>query len=467
MRPTAQELLNDEWFASQGLVKNKPQEFKFKETAELEGFASSRNNLDKSDNGQRNLSQGRAIAEKISTAADRSRDKRIGGGVGNSSSGLLVSTSMGKFQPEVYHASQKSSSNLGSTMTGYKHSNTMQYIGSPSNDHKDSAHQPLQLRSLSKGRSAEEEKKLPKNHYFNYTLGSPTYANKFISNSEISPKTPQEYIATGDASAQKQFSKVATTPYSNLPPKQLYPLLQNSQQSPVYEDSPQQGHQQVPTPISLNSTLRSNLGQVSPTPAASSMGFTYQPKSQFVEQEPDIVIAGEDYAQISSPQIGKTSVSGHVIETQEKSMKINNQTSDLSQGHLTLISNLKTQLTEMESNNQSLEKKVQVLQQSTKELKKENTMLKNALETFRDKELDFEKLKKVMERNEKEMQERLLETKKWKEDYEILKNEILEIARFIRSNIKRDWVVITSYCSQVFKMSLYLPKRRKRQCFAF
>ena len=112
LRPSAQELLTDEWFLSLGLAKRKPQEFKFKESPENEGFVSERMADEKRDYIPRNVSQGRGVAEKINTTIDRSRDKQLGG-YGNS---MLASTSMGKFQTDSYTSvTQKSTSNLSNT----------------------------------------------------------------------------------------------------------------------------------------------------------------------------------------------------------------------------------------------------------------------------------------------------------------------------------------------------------------
>ena len=46
---------------------------------------------------------------------------------------------------------------------------------------------------------------------------------------------------------------------------------------------------------------------------------------------------------------------------------------------------------------------------------------------------------------EKELGEKIAEVEKMGESYETLKNEMLELARFIRSQVKPSWVV--NYCN--------------------
>ena len=120
-----------------------------------------------------------------------------------------------------------------------------------------------------------------------------------------------------------------------------------------------------------------------------------------------------------------------------------------------LAKNLKAKVVDLEKSNDMLEKKCQVMQQAVKELKKENTKLKAALEGFRGKDAIIENLTTEKENFEKELEERKGEASRAVEGYEALKNEILDLARFIRSQVRPNWVV----------NSIYLAKFPKRGNF--
>lgn len=396
LRPSSQELLNDEWFVSLGIVKKKPQELRFKE-ADQEGYVSERGINERRDLGPRNVSQGRGVAEKINSTIDRSRDKRIGG----YGTGVLSSTSMGKFQTDSYTSINKqSSNNLSSTMKDFLPSTPGQYPGSPIHEVKESPQQPLQLRSNSRGRPEDEKQKF----LFTNVTPVPSYTQSVISASDLPKKQNDGFSSPTDTSTQKQHSYSQLGPYSNLPPKQLYPLLQNSQQTPVYEQPViTSSHQLIqPQPISQPLSLSSTL------------------KSPIVPQHipyPDIQKQELDTEQPTSPG--------------PRSNPLQDQ-----------LTAMKARVSELETNNTSLENKNSVMAKDLKELKKINSQLKAAIESLQSKDSAFEKMKRDREKLEKEVEEKMLECNKIKEEYEGLKNEFIEIARFIRSNVKPNWVVM-------------------------
>lgn len=403
LRPTAQELLNDEWFVSLGIAKKKTQEFKFKETEMEQVYQSDRSGLDRKEPAPRHVSQGRgvAVAEKIQSTINRSIDKRLGG-YGN---GVLSSTSMGKFQTDNYSSINKqSTNNLSSTLKEFGPTTPSNYHqGSPMNESKDSPSQPLQLRSHSRGRPEDDKQK----YFFNNTNPMvPSYTQSSISATDLGKKPSETYVNTTEASTPKQASYSQLASYSNLPPKQLYPLLQNSQQSPVYEI-----HQQVmgspyqpqtppqvsnpPQPVSLSSTLKSALTPTQSTPPE-------MPKATDTAPGPR-----QDQSRIA----------------------------------------------ELEAANEALEHKNSVMAKDLKDLKKVNSQLKAAIESLQNKDSAFEKMKRDRERIEKELEEKKLETNRIKEDYEVLKNEVIEVARFIRTNLKPNWVVSLFHFSLASKMN--------------
>ena len=414
LRPTAQELLNDEWFLSLGLVKRKPQDLKFKENMEGEGYVSERGIDERRDQPQRQFSQGRGVAEKIQSTMERSREKKLGG----YSTSILASTSMGKFQTDTYSTSSKqSATNLANPMKEFKHSSTMNLTGSPTYDHKDMPSQTLQLRSQSRGRPEDD----PQNHqktFFNQGNVIQGYSHSVISSSQIPKKTSDGFSSPSDLSTQKPASHSQLGSYSNLPPKQLYPLLQNSQQSPVYEQqqtsSPQHAGVASPSqPLSLASTLKSGLNKPSGIAGdTSSQSFT--PKNIHDLDLPDNL----------SPSPMSPAPGPRFPPTQDP-----------------LVPSLKAKITDLENTNSSLENKCSIMAKDLKDLRKQNDKLKAAIESLQSKDAVLEKMKREREKNEKEMEERMLDFNRIKEDYEALKNEVVEIARFIRSNLKPNWVV--------------------------
>lgn len=389
----------------------------------------------------RNVSQGRGVAQKISTTADRSRDKRLDGG----NSGILSSTSMGKFQIDTYNVTQKSATNLMHHSPVLQHAQTINIPSSSYIEKADSPNPPLQLRSLSKGRTEIEQHKL-KNNYFNYTAASPIYSASAISNTDLSKKIPDEYGSPGESTAHK-YTKSQISSQSQLPPKQLYPLLQSSQQSPEYEIAPpaKSTHHPLATPTSLSSTLRSQQGHQS---ASHTYTHTHQ-HTQHVDHSQD-----HSYPH-QSPQPSRID-DDRREHTPEGQMTLTTDNHGLqSSANMMLAKNLKAKVVDLEKSNDMLEKKCQVMQQAVKELKKENTKLKAALEGFRGKDAIIENLTTEKENFEKELEERKGEASRAVEGYEALKNEILDLARFIRSQVRPNWVV----------NSIYLAKFPKRGNF--
>lgn len=450
LRPTAQDLLQDEWFISLGIGKKPVQEvqIQFKDSSPAQGFNTDRYREDHKEGMSRNVSQGRGVAQKITTTADRSRDRRLGGG----NSGLMSSTSMGKFQSEAYSTTQKSTSNLVLNSPGLKHAQTMNLPSTPIMDKGDYNSQTLNLRSLSKGKP-ESDQTRAKNNYFNYTGGSPAYTSGGISSSDLSNKVLDGSTTPGENLSQKIYSKSLISSASNAPPKQLYPLLQNSQQTPVYEDSPSpQLHHPLATPTSLSSTLRSQMYLPQPSPAdPTPASFTTTVSPDLIHQQglqtPPL---RPPSSQDSPPQYSQSQA--HLNPHPQSSTRQHQPSIDhQSTGQSLIINNLKAKIDDIEKSKDAIESKYQVMQQAMKELKKENTKLKAAVETFRGKDTLIAKLKEDCEKMQKELSERKSEVGRTGDGYEALKSEILDLARFIRSQIKPTWVVSYFYPSRASK----------------
>ena len=89
-----------------------------------------------------------------------------------------------------------------------------------------------------------------------------------------------------------------------------------------------------------------------------------------------------------------------------------------------------------------------VLSQAVKDLKKENNRLKTGLEAAAEKcaEVDkycreIERLQREADTKTKEIEERKMEAKGHEADCIHFKNQFIELARYIRSNIKEKWMV--------------------------
>lgn len=331
----------------------------------------------------RNLSQGRVVAQKISTIAGRSKDRRLG----EVSTNVLSSTSLGKFQSEVYSETQNSNTKIeGSSPSGLKYAHTMNLQSSPLYDNKDSPSQPAHIRSFSKG-NQEAELSKSKNNYFNYTSGSPLYTPSGISNSEVSRKFTDEFSTPITSPPHPNNSKSQINSYPTLPSQQLSELFHQSSLQSASEDKSSSPHTHTQTPAMFQDPL------TPPHPHTDTDGIV------------------DD---------GTGGLPGMANDEKEA---------------------YRAKCESLEVSHGMLDQKCKVMQQAVKELKRENAKLRSALEATRGKDAVMEKMKREREKMEKELGEKIAEVEKIGESYETLKNEILELARFIRSQVRPSWVV--------------------------
>lgn len=401
-----------------GIIKRKPEEFRFKDNIEAEGYNTERSVDNRKETPmQRNVSQGRAIAEKMHSTIDRSKDKRLG----DYSTGVIASTSVSKFQNDNYNSiGKQSSSNISSSIKDFKPSNTMQYPNNPNFEYKDSPSQTLQLRSHSRGKPDYEIPKT-KNFFASEITPAPTYTQSYLTPSESLKKQNDGIQSSHDLSTQKPASYSQLSSQLNLPPKLIYPQTQTSQKHLIHdiEQSPQVINS--PTqPLSLNSTLRSAQLK-SPISLPPEMINPLIPPKSYQEQESSDSVQNTP----TSPGPRMPSIPDPQVES------------------------LKVKITELESSNSQLTDKCRVMAADLKDLRKVNSQLKQALEAVQTKDLAFEKMKRDREKLEKSLEEKKVEYSRVKEDVETFKNEFIEVARFIKAHVKPNWVVRNVYAAEL------------------
>lgn len=485
LRPTAQEFLQDEWFYSLGLIKKKPlADIKFKEQVEPETERTlDRRETEKRDL-QRNLSQGRAIADKISSTVSKTSSRHIQSGNG----GLMSSTSVGKYFSENSSQQFNASKTTGNFNNANNFSQTMKITTSaveqisPTGDKKEYTGHSLQLRSASRGREEDEQNRLKNKAIAEYNSTN-TYASPVMTSSDLSRRNTQDLTKHLDERKGLTGSQInnyiSNTPtITNLPPKQLYPLVSTQAQSNITMSDPPIHHHvfaamsnnqaggyqsgiKAQTELYGQTANMSDLSSPILTPHTSStpQQFAFQPQSSPTYQD--------------GQSGGQTQIPGTVSQSSNSSARLPkptqpNQTTNFQYQQVQPIQSLSqppsnhdqtsiARIGELERQLSDSEHRNSVLSQAVKDLKKENNRLKTGLEAAAEKcgEMDkfsteIERLERELETRRKELDEKKMEVNGIQADCALFKNQFIELARYIRANIKENWMVCS--CTNLAKL---------------
>lgn len=112
---------------------------------------------------------------------------------------------------------------------------------------------------------------------------------------------------------------------------------------------------------------------------------------------------------------------------------------------------LESRLAESERANKEWERKKELIIEDMKSLKTENKKLSTSLDYHNSKAQAFEKMKKERERLELDNQELLLSIEKMQEETTVMKGEVFNLAKLIKSVIKPDFVVRTPNLSLIIR----------------
>lgn len=476
LRPSAEEILNDEWFITLGISRKKlppqGQEIMFKDPINSQYESSSRKPKENDRPYSRNLSQGLTerknsgyyksnphegpmIADKLNSMSERSMSQRNLGGAKSNNNFTQTLPSQNSSQHIKYMDNSYHGSNGGpprsdnGIIKGF--TQTMKYDASPvsNSKHPGNVHAPIQLRSVSRERALAQEKeqekaKLKSGYSYIDTLSNrnqPKSHNLNNSNSGIY-NSPQNYASGSQKQLYPMVNEYGSS--QNLP--------EGSPTNPSYGGS----HPSSTQPSSTNHGKEvgqpgHNLpGQPPLTLQGSSQHTSYLNSSNNGlntstgggSQNPYTSGALNDGAS-SEPYRGHAHSGSHLGSSLARTGSAQKLVEAAPPSSVE-IEMLKKRLEESEDKKLELAQKNEVLVASVKELKKENSKLKNTLELYLGKSQSFEKMKKEREKLEKEVEElrvKASDTTKLREDWEYMKEEVIELARFIKQNVHMQWIV--------------------------